>query len=1099
MKKLIISFGTVTAITLAVQAQIPLFTPGQLAVLQFGDGGTNRCLPIGAVTGITNYAASDIVGSRQTQYFIDQFDPGGVNQTNPQVQVPVPTNDADGGLFVNGNAGTEGILTLAGDKSRLAFTGYAGTMLSITTGGQTAPSNLSYNRGIGTVDAFGNYTRVYSGGSWYGTATGKTNPRGVATDGAGNFWGCGNGYGSLYYDANTSSTPLQFQNIDLTSCIKVINNTVVTSVKAGDVQNGLYPAGIYTFVDFYYNPVPYPNFLTFLQQYIPATAPYTNCIGFDINPQGTVAYVADVGNISKGKIVEPGGVQKYVRNGSGWVLAYNLEIPGYTNQTSGILANAGNTNVPIGCFSVTVDWSGTNPVIYATTADCGNDNGDPYYGNRVIRINDTNTVANGGNIMVTTNLNILTTVARPGRDANGSIITNIVYKSVTFTPDLRPTITGNPTNWTATAGDTVNFYASASSAYSLSYQWLSNGVPISVADNASAGTSTLTFSPVDLSYNNTAYQCVVTNNYGAVTSAVATLLVYASPVAPSLGALQQVTNFYGNSLNLNANASGTDPKTYQWYLNGDLISDGAAGDGASYTGTTGATLAINNAQSSEAGIYSVKVTNIADSASNTVYNLTLNYAAPQIVVPPTSTTTFLGQNVSFTVSAFDGTVDGASLSYQWFIATRTGVLTPLADGGEYSGTSASGVLSSTLNISGAIVRDATNYVVVVSNSGGSKTNPAAALTLIPQPPHSFVFYSNSASIYFQNFNSLPIDGGTSAEAANPVSVLVVPPSSVGNNTADPVTVGSSVAYSLAGAFDFAYPVLGQGFVGGLGLTNNMAGWYGWASSHMRFGATFGDQSVGGVIDNGQNYRGDGAPLSSITNRALGMIATTSSGYVAFGLGLVNKTTNTLIYVDVGFIGELWRNNPAQQVINFGYAIDPAGTNSTFDPNSLSITWVSGLNVAFPTNIATTINDGTLATNQVNLATNNLAISGWTTNATLWLVWESANPQGGAQNVAIDNLTFLASDKPASTNAVLLDGAVYSNAGGGGGGAGLGFSFTNASGASFSVYAATNLTPPVIWTIVGHPLETPNGAYSSYQFTDPQATNRQQQFYKVSSP
>ena len=132
-------------VALAVPAQNTnlVFTPGQLAVLQFGDGGTNRCLPLGAVTGITNYAASDIAGSRQTQYFIDQFDPNGINQTNPAIQVAIPTNEASGGLFVNGNAGTEGVLTLAGDRSQLAFTGYSGDLLSITTGGQTAPSNLS--------------------------------------------------------------------------------------------------------------------------------------------------------------------------------------------------------------------------------------------------------------------------------------------------------------------------------------------------------------------------------------------------------------------------------------------------------------------------------------------------------------------------------------------------------------------------------------------------------------------------------------------------------------------------------------------------------------------------------------------------------------------------------------------------------------------------------------------------------------------------------------------------------------------------------------------------------------------------------------------
>ena len=112
-------------------ANNPVFTPGKLAVLQFGDGGTNRNLPVngGSVAvPYTNYFASDILGSRQTQYFVDQFEPNGVNQTNPTIQVAIPTNEVDGGLFVNGNAGTEGGMTLAGDKSVLTFAGYSGNM-----------------------------------------------------------------------------------------------------------------------------------------------------------------------------------------------------------------------------------------------------------------------------------------------------------------------------------------------------------------------------------------------------------------------------------------------------------------------------------------------------------------------------------------------------------------------------------------------------------------------------------------------------------------------------------------------------------------------------------------------------------------------------------------------------------------------------------------------------------------------------------------------------------------------------------------------------------------------------------------------------------
>jgi hypothetical protein len=63
---------------------------------------------------------------------------------------------------------------------------------------------------------------------------------------------------------------------------------------------------------------------------------------------------------------------------------------------------------------------------------------------------------------------------------------------------------------------------------------------------------------------------------------------------------------------------------------------------------------------------------------------------------------------------------------------------------------------------------------------------------------------------------------------------------------------------------------------------------------------------------------------------------------------------------------------------------------------------------------------------------------------------------------------------------------------------LSFSFTNTPGARFSVYAATNLTT-ANWVFLGTPTETPGGLYSTYQFTDPQATSKAVRFYKVTSP
>ena len=60
-----------------------------------------------------------------------------------------------------------------------------------------------------------------------------------------------------------------------------------------------------------------------------------------------------------------------------------------------------------------------------------------------------------------------------------------------------------------------------------------------------------------------------------------------------------------------------------------------------------------------------------------------------------------------------------------------------------------------------------------------------------------------------------------------------------------------------------------------------------------------------------------------------------------------------------------------------------------------------------------------------------------------------------------------------------------------------FSFTNTPGATFSVWAATNLAPsPVNWTMLGYVTNTSPG---KYQFTDAQATNLARRYYRVSSP
>ena len=249
-------------------------------------------------------------------------------------------------------------------------------------------------------------------------------------------------------------------------------------------------------------------------------------------------------------------------------------------------------------------------------------------------------------------------------------------------------------------------------------------------------------------------------------------------------------------------------------------------------------------------------------------------------------------------------------------------------------------------------------------------------------PFSFIPYATVGQAYFQNFDSLPNPGMTSVNTANPVTI-------------------DGITYSLADPFDFAFPALASGNDGGLGLAA-MAGWYGWSALLARFGATDGDQTTGGQISFG--------PAGS-SNRALGLLATSTTGATAFGAKLINQTGRDLHYITLGFTGALWRQSNLPKVLLFYYAIDP--TAAVVFPPAVTA-FVPGLNVSFPTSAAAVGGiavDGTAAVNQATLSVGNLEITNWPANAALWLVWEMPDATGKAQGLAIDNLTFLASDQP----------------------------------------------------------------------------------------
>src|SRR5207248_1181724 len=94
-------------------------------------------------------------------------------------------------------------------------------------------------------------------------------------------------------------------------------------------------------------------------------------------------------------------------------------------------------------------------------------------------------------------------------------------------------------------------------------------------------------------------------------------------------------------------ASGSAPLSYQWMKNGIALANGGIVNGA-----TAATLTLTGVGSSDAGNYSVVVSNSAGSATSTAATLTIiGPAPPTITTNPQNTSVGMGQSASFSVAA----------------------------------------------------------------------------------------------------------------------------------------------------------------------------------------------------------------------------------------------------------------------------------------------------------------------------------------------------------------------------------------------------------------------------------------------------------------
>ena len=183
----------------------------------------------------------------------------------------------------------------------------------------------------------------------------------------------------------------------------------------------------------------------------------------------------------------------------------------------------------------------------------------------------------------------------------------------------------------------------------------------------------------------------------------------------------------GAAATLSVVADGSPPLTYQWLFNSRNLSN-----------ATNNILVIPNAQISDGGRYTVRITNAFGTVRSD--NVLLSVGQPPIiVVPPTNQIVRLGDTATFGIMAA-GT---APLNYQW----------------SFGGTNLLGAITNVLVITNAQSSDAGSYAVLVSNAFGS-TNSSNALLIVGVPPGIILQPTNQTATVGESVTFAALASGT---------------------------------------------------------------------------------------------------------------------------------------------------------------------------------------------------------------------------------------------------------------------------------------------------------------------------------------------------
>ena len=270
----------------------------------------------------------------------------------------------------------------------------------------------------------------------------------------------------------------------------------------------------------------------------------------------------------------------------------------------------------------------------------------------------------------------------------------------------------------------------------LTYQWLLAGTPIVGANAATYTVSSATTSQAG------AYLLQVNGTCGSTLTNVVIVDVFSAPGITTQPQSQSVCQ--GQNVLFSVNATGNNV-SYQWRFNGNPIA-----------GATSSNLTISAVTPSQAGNYTVVITNSCGSVTSSSASLVVN-TAPTITSQPSSAIVCQGGSVTLSAS-FSGTPS----AYQW---KRNGVVIP-------------GATSAILTISSAQPSDEGNYTLDYTTTCGILTSQSAFIdvqitpTIVQQPVGANICVGQTLNLSVQTqgdadyyqwlLNSSPIVGATSA-------------------------------------------------------------------------------------------------------------------------------------------------------------------------------------------------------------------------------------------------------------------------------------------------------------------------------------------------